>query len=133
MAKVIAHERGYYGGIIREPGDVFEAKGKSLWFEPVSGGSKAKPADPEPAASEDGDLSAMTVKGLRELAKERGIGLGADVTTKAEIIEAIEAGPDPEPAAPFSDAPAPVRVKNEINDALGTTQPDWVSPADDDI
>ncbi|WP_292131535.1 hypothetical protein, partial [Mesorhizobium sp.] len=42
--------------------------------------------------------------------------------SKPETVEAPE-------AKPFEDAPAPVRVKNEINDATGGTQPDWLPPS----
>lgn len=37
MAKVIATQRGYHGGLLREPGDVFDADGKASWFVPADG------------------------------------------------------------------------------------------------
>ena len=145
MAKVVATQRGYYGRILREEGERFDIpeevmankKLRPSWVKPIGGAEQAKaetavqpPADVQPV-----DLNAMTVKDLRALAKDRGIGLGADVTTKAEIIAAIEAGPadQAQTAEPFADAPAPVRVSNEINDATGATQPDWVAGGQADI
>ena len=145
MAKVRATKPGYYGRQLRVVGEVFEADGKASWFEPVGGKEQAQKEEPAapaaplepiaPANDATVDLNAMTVKDLRALAKDRGIGIGADVTTKAEIIAAIEAGPagDAPTAEPFADAPAPVRVSNEINDATGATQPDWVAGGQADI
>lgn len=34
-ADVIATSRGYYGGILREVGDVFQAEGAASWWKPV--------------------------------------------------------------------------------------------------
>ena len=144
MAKVRATQTGYYGRQLRMVGEVFEADVKASWFEPVGGkeqAQKAEPAAPKveepvtqaPANDAPVDLNAMTVKDLRALAKDRGIGLGADVTTKAEIVAAIEAGAVSEDREPFADAPEPVRVSNEINDATGATQPDWVAGGQADI
>lgn len=48
--EVRAKEKGFYGGIIREPGDKFELKkGDKLgrWMEPVKA-AKAAPKEPEP-------------------------------------------------------------------------------------
>lgn len=129
--------------MLRDPGDIFSVPDEVMadeairpsWVELVGGKVEAL-ADAKPVADQGAvDLSAMTVKDLRAYAKAHGIGLAAGVNTKAEIIAAIEAGPsdDAEPAAPFSDAPAPVHVSNEINDALGSTQPDWVLQGGGDI
>lgn len=133
MAKVRATQTGYYGRQLRMAGEVFEADGKASWFEPVGGKEQAQ-ADPvAPPQSPADDLNALSVKDLRALAKDRGIGLGAGVTTKAEIIAAIEAGGSDITPEPFADAPAPVRVVNEVNDATGVTQPDWVAGGQADI
>ncbi len=115
MAKVIATQRGYFGRVIREPGETFDVpdeimaddKLRPSWVQPVKRSAQVEAAaDPaEPAAP-------------------------------------VKAKPGPKPktvaaptAAPFADPPAPepIRVQNEINDALGTTQPDWVAPAGGDI
>lgn len=115
MAKVRAKQRGYYGKQIREPGDVFEAKGKALWFEPVGDADHVEEAATEaPAAPPADPLEALTVKELRDMAKDKGIPLGAEVKTKAEVIAAINA------------ATQPVRVTNEVAELTGSTQPDWV-------
>ena len=145
--RVKATEKGFFGGEIREPGEVFnipeevwnDEKRRPSWVLPA----KRSPADDdvEDASGDDGesgggdgegageDLGNMSVAELREVAKKRGIPLS--VTRKAEIIQAIrdfpsagsEGGGQTEP---FGDAPEPVRAENQINDALGSTQPDWV-------
>lgn len=117
MAKVRANQRGYYGRQIREPGEVFEAEGKALWFDPVKAGTKEEAVTEPPAEPvNSGDpLEALTVKELRDMAKDKGIPLGADVKTKAEIIAAINA------------ATQPVRVENEVAQITGSIQPDWVA------
>lgn len=96
MAKVRAIQRGYFGGMLREPWDVFEVPdgSKASWWVPVGD------ADPEPAPAP------AVAKG------------------KAKRAEAIT-------AEPFADAPAPVRVENAVNAALGATQPDWIAPGQD--
>lgn len=47
--KVIATQKGYYGGRIREVGDVFEFEGEKLgkWMVPAGGAEPQKP-EPEP-------------------------------------------------------------------------------------
>lgn len=99
MAKVRANQRGYYGGMIREAGDVFHADGKASWFDPVSGetdhvavAERSAAADHEP---------------------KRGRGRPKAETVQAPVAE------------PFAD---PVRVENEVNDLTGQTEPDWVRP-----
>ncbi len=110
MASVVALVRGYYGGIIRETGDAFsvddeimaDPKRRPKWVKPASGGeAQAEEGEVEPAAP---------------VAKGKGKG-----KAKAETVQAPE-------VQPFADAPAPVRANSEINDALGTTQPDWLAP-----
>lgn len=115
MAKVRANQRGYYGKQIREPGDVFTAEGKASWFDPVGGAVKEEAAPANDAPPSTDPLEALTVKELRDMAKDKGIPLGADVKTKAEVIAAINA------------ATQPVRVENEVAAITGSTQPDWVA------
>lgn len=106
MAKVVATERGYFGGEIREAGASF----------PVPDGTKLgkwmKPA----GASVEVEAKAETVEDGGKPAKGKGKG-----KAKAETVEAPT-------AQPFADAPEPVRVVSEVNDALGATQPDWIAP-----
>ena len=107
MAKVIATQRGYYGGVLREAGDTFgvaddvmeDAKRRPSWVK-LATSAMASPAASEPAP----------VKAPRK--------------PKADTVMAPT-------AEPFADAPAPVHVANEINAATGATQPDWLAPGDD--
>lgn len=106
MAKVVATDRGYYGGILRVAGDTFNAEGKASWFKPVSsefGGKGDHDGDGKPGGSLPGDQSTAKRGGRK----------------KAETVEAPT-------AEPFADAPEPIRVQNEVNDITGATQPDWV-------
>jgi hypothetical protein len=49
MAKVVANQRGYFGGILRESGDVFTVPdgAKASWWHPYGGDEPV--AKPEPA------------------------------------------------------------------------------------
>ena len=131
MAEVVATARGYYGGILRDPGESFNANGKASWFVPVGAAAANPVSAPAAPVIEDG-LSDMTVRDLRDMAREQGITLSGGVSSKTSIIDAIRAGQsarsptDAAPtAAPFADAPEPVRVQNEVNDLTGATLPDW--------
>jgi hypothetical protein len=55
MAKVVATSRGYYGRVLREPGDIFDAEGEASWWtpykasaEPVADADKPAKAKPGP-------------------------------------------------------------------------------------
>lgn len=115
MVEVVAIMRGYYGGVLREPDDRFDATGTASWFVPVG----EAPAKTE-AAKDSVDFADMSVKELRAYAKENGITLGAGVVTKADIMSVLN-----------GETPEPVRVENEVNEALGATQPDWIAPGTD--
>lgn len=95
MSKVRANQRGYFGGMVREAGDIFDVPdgAKASWWGPVGDADIA----PAPAAKRK---------------------------PKADTVAAPK-------AEPFGDAPAPVRVENEINAALSGTQPDWIDPDQD--
>lgn len=137
MAKlVLATERGYWGGEIRDPNtpsgtfsipDVIwnDPKRRPSWVEAADG----KDENVEPVKASD--FPSMTVPELRARADELGIDL-TGLTKKADIIATIEAGPGApkEEAAPFGDAPAPQHVKaeNEIAKATGGIAPDWIAP-----
>lgn len=113
MAKVVATARGYFGGIIREVGDEFgipdelwdDEKLRPIWAK-LSSAAEAE------ADAGEGEIDADADK------PKKGKGKGK---AKPETVQAPT-------AKPFADAPAPVRAKSEINDALGTTQPDWIAP-----
>lgn len=144
MADVRATTRGYVGGVIREHGEVFAwPDGNKLgsWVEPVLFGGKgdhdgdgnvggSKPARPAGSVAVPADWRNGSAAERKALAKEISGSAVPNAAAADEIIEAHVAASAP---APFSDAPAPetaepVRAKSEINDALGTTQPDWVMP-----
>ena len=52
MAKVVATQRGYFGGMIREGGDIFTVPdgAKASWWRSCGDGDAV--ADPEPAKEE---------------------------------------------------------------------------------
>ena len=118
--EVRANTKGYVEGKLRNDGERFMwPAGVPIgsWVDPVAFGGKgdhdgdgltggSKPAD------YDGDDAAKKGK------DKKGKG-------KAETVDAPT-------AEPFADAPAPVRVKNEINDATGGTEPDWIAQAGGD-
>jgi hypothetical protein len=105
MAKVVAVSRGYYGRMIRDIGDVFDVPDEI-----------------------------MADEGLRPSWVEIVGKVSAEPAAAAEPEKPAKAKPGPKAKpAPFADAPEPVRVQNEINNALGTAEPDWVAPAGGDI
>ncbi len=110
---------GYVGGEIRPVGTRF------MWPAGVPIGSWVKPVAFGGKGDHDGDgltggsKPAETVDGDGKPVKGKGR------KGKAETVD----GPA---AEPFADAPAPVRVKNEINEATGGTEPDWIAPAGGD-
>lgn len=92
MTEVRAIERGYYGSMVREPGDVFtvERGVTGKWFEPIH------PLDHDADGRKGGSLpndadgfDGMTIPELKAYAEGKGIDLG-DATRKADIIAAIE-------------------------------------------
>lgn len=101
MADVIATQRGYYGRILREPGDVFVVRDgeKASWFRPVSGAGEID----APVAQADSAPDADPPKRGRK--------------PKAETVQA--------PAAePFADP----QIAGEVAQAGVGAQPDWVQP-----
>lgn len=140
MVNVVATTRGYFGGEVRDIGERFsvpksimdDKKRRPSWVVEADG-AVAEPQEPE---GNGGDgLAGMKVTELRDFAEQHGIDLG-DAKKKADIIDAIETAQagGGEEIEPFANAPKPqtvepVRATNEVNDALGATQPDWVAPA----
>lgn len=113
MVDVIATERGYYGGEIREAGERFsipdevmkDEKRRPRWVRLAAFGGKG---------DHDGDgFTGGAAKPEDDDKPAKGKGKG----------RAKAATPDP-----FEDAPEPVRVANEANDATGATEPDWIAP-----
>lgn len=115
MAKVRATQRGFFDRTLREPGDVFavpddimeDPKRRPSWVELVGKVEDSRAEGPKPDAP------------AGDTAKPRG-----SRKPKAETVTAPT-------AAPFADAPEPVRVVNEVNAATGETQPDWIAPGAD--
>jgi hypothetical protein len=113
MVKVIALVRGYFGGKIIEAGEAFGVPAE-IWND-----KKLRPKwAREPGEADDkAEVEEVADDDDKPKAKAKaGKGKAKPETVKAPT------------AKPFEDAPAPVRAKSEINDALGTTQPDWIAP-----
>ncbi len=144
MAEVIAVSHGYFGGQVREPGDKFDVPDE-LWADKKRRPSWAKAAKFGGKGDHDGDgvvggfkpveaaaddLSGLTVKQLREFAKEHAIDI-TGLTAKDEIVAALSKGKATEDAGSdvFADAPEPASVPrgNGVSEAL-PVEPDWVAP-----
>lgn len=116
MTRVKALDIGYFGGIVRAVGDVFEVpdelwadkKRRPSWAEAVKFGGKGDHDD-------DGNVGgAKPVDEEEQRPKRRG-------RPRAETVDAPT-------AEPFTDAPEPGEARgNGIKDALGI-EPDWVAP-----
>ncbi|MDK2769913.1 MAG: hypothetical protein KYX69_19620 [Sphingomonas sp.] len=154
MVKVIATQRGYFGGEIRDLGASFDVP-DDLWkdkdrrpswakLDPrhafggkgdhdgdgAVGGAKA----PEPAAgaAEPVNVPADWRNGsaVERKALAKAIS-GANVPNAAEADKIITAYVEANAPAPFGDAPAPEAAAgpqgNGVTAALGTA-PDWIAP-----
>lgn len=137
MVDVIANERGYYGGELRDAGERFsvpdeimkDKKRRPSWVRLAAFGGKGDHdgdgltggAVPDQEAKE---LDGMTVAEMREYADENGIDLGG-ATKKADVLEALKAGKLK--AEPFADAPEPVSLA-EAQKQQGGVEPDWIAP-----
>lgn len=114
MAEVVAKERGYFGSVIREPGDRFTVP-DDIWNDKNRRPSWASAAKFGGKGDHDDDGKAGGAKASAEkpeTAAEKKARLAAE-KAKGDV---------------FDDAPEPVRVKNEANEATGQTEPDWVAP-----
>lgn len=150
--KVIATAKGYYGGMIREPGAMFrvpEDRKLPSWVrhhafggkgdhdgDGKPGGSKPKP-EPKPAAKPAADPDAVVVPaGWQKLKAADRKALATAITGEkapnaADADRVILAYLESQKPEPFEDAPAPETAKgNGLQDALGGVQPDWVAPND---
>lgn len=149
MVKVVATARGYIGLILRDPGNVFDwPDGLKLgsWVKPAAFGGKgdhdgdgntggslpSAPAGERPNVSVPADWHSGSAADRKALAKSI---TGENVPNAKEadaIIEAFLVASGPEP---FGDAPAPEAVAskgNGLQEALGSTQPDWIAPGGSD-
>jgi hypothetical protein len=151
MAKVVAKVRGYFGGMIREPGTVFtvpDDRKAPGWTRPYAfagkgdhdgdgktGGSKpaeaekSKPADEPTAVVVPADWRNGKAAERKALAKAI---TGEAVTHATDADRIIEAYVEAQKPEAFSDAPEPETVKgNGVTEALGGVQPDWIAPDGD--
>lgn len=154
MAKVIATSRGYYGGIVRDPGDSFSVP-DDIWSDPkrrprwakldprsVFGGKGDHDGDgsvggSKPKGGGDGDggsASAVTVPAdwqNLKAAERKALAVkisGAPVKNVGDADKIVEAHAEASKPAAFDDAPEPTVVEgNGVKEALGT-EPDWIPP-----
>lgn len=114
MTLVRAINTGYFGGIVRAPGDTFEVPAE-LWADEKRRPSWAAAVEFGGKGDHDGDGH---VGGSKPANEPKG-------RTKGKRGETVEAPT----AEPFADAPEPVVVPkgNGVKEALGT-EPDWVAP-----
>lgn len=103
---------GYVGGEIRQAGERF------MWPAGVPLGSWVKTVAFDGKGDHDGDGLTGGSKHAEDAADGKK---GKGKKGKAETVTAPT-------AEPFGDAPEPIRVKNEINEATGGTEPDWIAP-----
>jgi hypothetical protein len=148
MVKVVATSIGYFGGILREPGtdtasfDIPEDQWKNekrrpSWVKLAKASTSPAPEADAPEPSGDGKVDVPadwhTLPAAERKALAKAIG-GQSVPNAKEADAVISAYVEADAPEPFADAPEPetlkpVRTKNEINDATGATQPDWVAPS----
>ena len=148
MVKVIATEKGYFGGAIRDLGATFDVpddlwgdkKRRPSWAKAVkfggkgdhdgdgkAGGGKAAASTDAPAGSVvvPADWQGMSAADRKALAKAIS---GDNVPNASEADKVISAHVEANAPAPFGDAPAPETAGNGVQAALGGTHPDWVEP-----
>lgn len=153
MTLVVANAKGYFGGVIREMGDVFEVPDE-LWRD-----KERRPswADVARKADKDADAANKTPSlpmpaGVGSAAKAEGVLIPADwqgmsaadrkalasqisgekvpnATEADKIISAYVADGTPEP---FADAPAPETVQQGLKASGDGPAPDWVAPGSSD-
>lgn len=122
MVKVIANERGYFGDELREAGASFNVP-DDLWDDEKRRPKWVRLAAFNGKGDHDGDGRTGGSKPADDAPE--GKGKGRKGKGKAETVDAPT-------AEPFAEAPEPIRVANEANDATGGTEPDWIAPAGGD-
>jgi hypothetical protein len=137
MVQVIANERGYFDGELREIGAAFSVP-DDLWHdeerrprwvslsERAIGGARIvrpKGGETDGAAEIPDDWQSLSVAARKALAKAIS-GEPAPNVREADLVIADEA----ERRRPAALAAAIV-ASNGIQEALGAQQPDWVAPA----
>ncbi len=147
MAKVIATEKGYFAGVVRDIGEKFTVP-DDIWNDKATrpswvvmqpfngkgdldgdgkvGGSKPQAESKAVAVVVPEGWAKLPAEGRKALAKTIG---GEDVANAKEadaIIAAYVASQVVE-AEPFADAPEP-QTMTEAQKASGEIEPDWVAP-----
>ena len=107
MTLVRANVHGYFGGVVRSPGDTFDVPDE-LWSD-----KDRRPSWAEAVNADGGDADPVA-----QAVQVKGKGRGK----KAETVDVPS-------AEPFADAPEPVAVAkgNGVKEALGA-EPDWIAP-----
>lgn len=150
--EVIATEKGYWGGIVREIGDRFviddaimnDKKRRPRWVKAARGTAKVED-DKSNVVSQFSTTDGVVVpegwerlpaKDKKDLANTINAAIGnpagkvSNVHEAEEVITAYLGGATK--TAPFGDAPAPQTAQGDgVQEALGGTQPtpDWIAPA----
>lgn len=152
MAEVVATEKGYFGGVIREIGDRFvipdelwnDKKARPSWVKSARGAAKTE-EDKTGVVSQFSTTDGVVVpegweklpaKDKKDLANTINAAIGNDQGKVANVHEAEEVITTylggATKTAPFSDAPAPTTAQgNGVQEALAANQPtpDWIAPA----
>lgn len=155
MPKVVATVRGYFGGMIREAGEVFHVPDDAKlpkWTRPhafggkgdhdgdgKTGGAKqpetAKPGKTEQQPEADASAGHVVVPAdwrSKKVAERKALAksiTGEAVTVVADADRIIEAYVESTKPEPFSDAPAPETIGGSgVTEALGGVEPDWIAP-----
>lgn len=117
MVKAVALLRGYFGGVIREPGgEPFEVPDE-IWKDEKRRPKWARLASASDV-EDDGDGGEAETK-TADKPQARG---GKRGRKPAETVEAAS-------AEPFADNGGPENVKgNGVVEALGGPAPDWIAP-----
>ena len=152
---VVATEKGYWGGVIREIGDRFviddaimhDKKRRPSWVKAARGSALADDDDKSGVVSQFSTTDGVVVpegwegfsaKDKKDLANTINAAIGnpagkvSNVREAEEVIREYLGGATK--TAPFSDAPAPQTAQgNGVAEALGSVQPtpDWIEPTDD--
>ena len=147
MVKVVANERGYFGGIVREigaefsvPDDLWQDKSKrpkwvSLDPRSVFGGKGdhdgngsvggSKPSAPAGPVEIPESWQEMTAAERKILAKAIS---GQAVANSKDAAAVIEAEVERRQPAASQEPPAPTPAGSGLQEALGGADPDWVLP-----
>lgn len=106
--KVTATQRGYYGSMIREAGDVFALSApddfSGVWMEKVG---KPDPLDHDSDGKKGGSLPSGKLKAAERIAMAKELTGRDDITTAKEADELLASAGQPAAADAPADEPAP--------------------------